>query len=152
MKRVKKKMVLRRFNKNNSVFRNWREDTDDKLRKAFDIDIGNSKIQKFTKDPEIFDEVTDVLFKHTRQIKDIFTYGIGISSFPSISWLDFCDMCKNWKIVDKNLTLGTIDRVFIVTNVEEVEQEDNPDRDLCRYEFYEILARLAREKYYTPKI
>ena len=48
--------------------------------------------------------------------------------------------------------MTTIDRVFIVTNVELEEQEDNPDRDLCRYEFYEIVARLAKEKYHTPKI
>jgi hypothetical protein len=31
--------------------------------------------------------------------------------------------------------------------VELVEQEDNPDRDLCRFEFYEIIVRLARPKY-----
>lgn len=61
-------------------------------------------------------------------------------------------MCKDWKIIDKNLSMKTVDRVFIVTNVELVDQEDNPDRDLCRYEFYEILARLAHEKYYTSKI
>jgi hypothetical protein len=41
----------------------------------------------------------------------------------------------------------TIDRLFIATNVELVEQEDNPDRDLCRFEFYEILARLGAAKY-----
>lgn len=52
--------------------------------------------------------------------------------------------------MDKNtLSMATIDRVFILTNVEEVQLEDNPDRDLCRYEFYEILARLAKEKYYN---
>jgi len=31
--------------------------------------------------------------------------------------------------------------------VELVEQEDNPDRDLCRFEFYEILARLGAAKF-----
>lgn len=46
-KRIKKRMVLRRFNKNNSVFKNWKVDTDDKLKKAFDLDVSYSKIQKF---------------------------------------------------------------------------------------------------------
>jgi uncharacterized lipoprotein YddW (UPF0748 family) len=30
--------------------------------------------------------------------------------------------------------------------------EDNPDKDLCRYEFYEIFVRIADEKYRKPKI
>ena len=151
-KRVKKCMILRTFNKNKSVFKNWKEDTPNFLKESFFTDISYSKVQKFTKEPEIYDEVWEVLLKHTSQIKEMFTYGIGISSYPSISWLDFCNMCKDWEIVDKNLTMTTIDRVFIITNVEEVEQEDNPDRDLWRYEFYEIVARLAKEKYHSTKI
>lgn len=43
--------------------------------------------------------------------------------------------------------MSTIDRIFIATNVEMVELADNPDRDLCRYEFYEIIVRIADEKY-----
>ena len=34
-----------------------------------------------------------------------------------------------------------------MTNVELVEQEDNPSRELCRYEFLEILVRIAGAKY-----
>lgn len=45
-----------------------------------------------------------------------------------------------------------IDRIFIATNFEEVEQENNEDRSLCRYEFYEIIVRMAREKYFMKKI
>ncbi|CAI2382226.1 unnamed protein product [Moneuplotes crassus] len=149
---VKKRMILHKFIKRNSVFKAWKEDTHDRLLRAFELDMAHSKISKFTGPKEIYEEVTDLLYRHTSKIKDLFTYGIGNSSFPSISWLDFCDMCKAWKIVDKNLNFSTIDRVFIVTNFEEVEQEDNPDRDLCRYEFYEIIARLAREKYFNTKI
>lgn len=145
-KRVKKKMMLNPFNKNNSVFKLWKIDTTQSLKKAFELDMGHSKVEKFAGKPEAYKKVLDVLFKHTSRIKDIFTYGIGTSSYPSISWLDFSNMCQKWKLVDKNLTLTTIDRVFIVTNFEVVEQEDNPDRDLCRYEFYEIICRLAKEK------
>jgi hypothetical protein len=43
--------------------------------------------------------------------------------------------------------MTTIDRVFIATNVELVEQEDNPDRDLCRFEFFEIICRIGAAKY-----
>ena len=43
--------------------------------------------------------------------------------------------------------MQTIDRVFIATNVELIEQEDNPDRDLCRFEFFEIIVRMGGAKY-----
>jgi len=145
-------MILRKFNKKTSVFKPWKVDTHSSLRKAFELDINYSKMQKFLKDKETFEEVTDVLFRHTAKIKDIFTFGIGESSFPSIEWFYFVKMCNVWEIVDENLDIKTIDRIFIATNYEEVEQEDNPDRDLCRYEFYEILARLAKEKYFNKKI
>jgi len=43
--------------------------------------------------------------------------------------------------------MSAIDRAFIATNFEEVDLEDNPDKSLCRYEFYEIIVRIAVEKY-----
>jgi len=43
--------------------------------------------------------------------------------------------------------MQTVDRLFIATNVELVELEDNPDRDLCRFEFFEIIVRLGAAKY-----
>lgn len=48
--------------------------------------------------------------------------------------------------------MQTIDRVFIMVNVELLGQEndDNPDRDLCRYEFYEIIVRMAGAKFKDP--
>jgi hypothetical protein len=36
-----------------------------------------------------------------------------------------------------------IDRIFIATNLEEEEQEGNDDRSLCRFEFFEIIVRMA---------
>ena len=40
-----------------------------------------------------------------------------------------------------------MDRVFIATNVELTAEEGNDDRSLCRYEFYEILTRIAKVKF-----
>lgn len=39
--------------------------------------------------------------------------------------------------------LSTIDRIFIATNVELEKNDDNPDKALQRFEFYEILVRIA---------
>lgn len=43
--------------------------------------------------------------------------------------------------------MSAIDRIFIATNVEVVDLEDNADRSLCRYEFYEILVRMSYTKF-----
>ena len=50
------------------------------------------------------------------------------------------------------MTFATIDRLFIATNFEITEMEDNPDRELCRYELYELLLRIGNAKYREPGI
>jgi len=42
--------------------------------------------------------------------------------------------------------MNNIDRIFIAVNVELVEMVDNADRALCRFEFYEIIVRIAQAK------
>ena len=44
--------------------------------------------------------------------------------------------------------MADADRIFIATNVELEDQEANDDRSLCRFEFYEIIVRLAKTKFY----
>jgi hypothetical protein len=41
---------------------------------------------------------------------------------------------------------------FIATNVEIQKNDENPDRDLNRGEFFEILLRIANEKFKKPGI
>lgn len=60
--------------------------------------------------------------------------------------------CSSWKVLDKNLTSGDIDRIFITTNFEEEDLEENDDNSLCRFEFIEIMARMAKTKFYDKGI
>ena len=53
---------------------------------------------------------------------------------------------------DKVFNMATYDRIFVAANVELVAQEENPDKMLCRFEFYEILARIAQVKYKDTKV
>jgi hypothetical protein len=80
-------------------------------------------------------------------IKKVFTCYAATSSFPTISMLDFSTLCAACQMIDKNLSLATLDRLFIATNVELVEMDDNPDKELCRFEMIEILVRIAGAKY-----
>ena len=49
------------------------------------------------------------------------------------------------------MTSQDIDRVFIATNFEEEDLEENDDKSLCRFEFSEIIARMAKTKYFEKK-
>lgn len=82
-------------------------------------------------------------------VHEIFLYSVAMSNhFPSIGWMDFDEMCKRVKIIDKqHLNVATIDTIFKAVNFEVVDLEANDDRDLCRYEFFEIIVRMAMEKY-----
>jgi hypothetical protein len=42
--------------------------------------------------------------------------------------------------------MSVVDRLFIATNVELFDMVDNADRALCRFEFYEIIVRIAQAK------
>ena len=75
---------------------------------------------------------------------------IGLMShvdYPCIGWMRFCSFCKDCKIVDKHTTFSVIDRCFMAANVEVVDMQDNPDRALQRYEFFETLIRIAQVKF-----
>lgn len=43
--------------------------------------------------------------------------------------------------------MSVIDRLFIATNVELIDMVDNADRALCRFEFFEIIVRIAQSKF-----
>lgn len=45
------------------------------------------------------------------------------------------------------MTTQDIDRIFIATNYDEAAQSDNDESSLCRYEFFEIICRMAKTKY-----
>jgi hypothetical protein len=61
--------------------------------------------------------------------------------------MDFGHFCEKCEFYDAKLNMETIDRLFIVTNFEIEENDDNPDRALCRFEFFEILIRIANVKF-----
>jgi len=67
--------------------------------------------------------------------------------YPSISWLEFTNITNTWKIVGKGLSQTDVDRIFIATNYEEEDRDNNDDSNLCRYELLEIIVRMAKTKY-----
>ena len=118
MKESKIKVIERSFKKETSVFKDWKVDTPMTYLKCHE---------------------------HFKKLNDIFITLSAKSMLPNISWIDFTTFCDHCKVLDKNVVLATIDRLFIATNVEldSSSPSENPDKALCRYEFFEILVRLA---------
>ena len=50
-------------------------------------------------------------------------------------------------MLDQDCTEKDIDTAFVETNVEVEVMEDNPPTELQRYEFLEIILRIAGQKY-----
>lgn len=117
-----------------------------------------SKIRKFVKEPEALKQLTEVLFDYYELIFEQYVWGQGISNYPSVSMIDFSNQCTGWKIVHKKyLSTTDIDRLFFAVNFEEVggeaeDLDDNPDKELCRYEYFEIIVRMAKLKYENMKL
>lgn len=106
------------------------------------------KAPRFIKDKDEVQSCWDVIVKHMAPLKDIFQHLAANSSYPAIGQLDFSSFCDVCKIVDgKIIDYSDIDRLFINANYEAVKNSENPDRALQRFEFYEILLRIANAKY-----
>ena len=113
------------------------------LKKMLSEDFKYWKVNRFVKDQEDVKNIEQIVVNHIVQLKDIYITLICTSIYPNINWLEFTNFVKQCGILDHVTQISTIDRLFIATNVELEEIEENPDRALCRYEFFEILVRIA---------
>ncbi|CAI2376886.1 unnamed protein product [Moneuplotes crassus] len=149
LKRVKKENIIRAFKKLNSVFKDWSEDTPELLRALVDMDFSYSKISRIIKSEGEFEQTRDIFNAYIENLKELFIHCIGKSSFPGLSWLDLSSLCQEWSIVDSNCSLADIDRIFIATKVSD---RFKSTKDLSRFEFWEVLVRIAIKKYFEPGI
>ena len=145
------KVQQRVFKKENSVFKEWKEDTQNMVDTMYQDDIKWWKIGRFIKDEDDRLRVEKLIWKNFAKIKKIFTSLISQSSYPNIGQIDFGNFCEVCKIMDgKVVNLSTVDRAFIAANVAVDGQklsDDNPTNALSRFEFLEILVRLAQFKF-----
>jgi len=118
------------------------------LTKSAELDKKEWKAPRFIRDVDEIDRCWDIIWQNFAKLKDIFINLASKSNFPSVTNLDFTTFCDNCKMIDaKTFNLADIDRLFIATNVEIVANDENPDKELCRFEFFEILLRIGDFKY-----
>ena len=90
----------------------------------------------------------EVIRKYYEQIKDIFVRAaVEGGQPPDMRKREFAMFCETAKIPDRNIHTGLIDTYFKATNFEEFDMEGNDDNALCRFEFFEMIVRLAKGKF-----
>ena len=121
--------------------------------KMLDQDLAYGKVHKLVrKGSTEMPDIRQALLNHYLHVKNIFLMVACNSSYPTIGLNDFTEFCRVSKIFDKNVILATVDRKFINTNQSNNKYKNSAERELHRYEFVEVLARLAISKYQEPKI
>ena len=107
---------------------------------------------------EFYHELLDVFRKHRAHIYNSFDfYGVmgngtetgQIQMNQYSDWLDDCNITEPNNVPQCNR--GALDRLFIIVNREDDQEEStadaNDDRALMRFEFLEIILRIAAAKY-----
>ena len=123
---------------------------------CFKFDWQSSRIVKIVREEKERKAIYYFLRGHYRAIKDTYKYfsAMGLTgdvfSIPINAFTEFMNQSD---IVDgKLIKLSEMDILFITTNTVSVKLPFNPDRALVRYQFMEILVRIAFDKYLKNKL
>ena len=92
-----------------------------------------------------------MLKKYYPLLKDCFVHVSANSSWPNIGSLDFCDFATKAKLIDNVVNISTVDRTYIAATLK-VAETSAIANGLQRFEFLEILVRLANIKYLETKV
>ena len=139
------------FMKERSIFKDFKEDTDDHLKQCFEQDMQWGKIARTVRKGDVekeFKKIKETLLKHYKRIVNIYTYYMGISSFPTISMNDFNSLAKHTGILDGVIMdQASFDLIYVATCVSNHSYSSSAERDLQRYELFEIIVRIANHRY-----
>ena len=72
-KDAKTKLIVRTFDKLDSVFSDWKEDQENTALDAINLDVKLWHCDKFVKEPEELEELCNVVRKYAKELKAIFT-------------------------------------------------------------------------------
>lgn len=92
--------------------------------------------------------IKEALFSEYVSICNVFDYYSGKSSYPTISMNDFTSFSTECKILDHNyINLAALDLLLVATCVSTNIYVNSAEKDLQRYEFLEMIVRIANERY-----
>ncbi|GLE08727.1 hypothetical protein PINS_up020128 [Pythium insidiosum] len=149
-------------------------DTDGFLAKACAADWRQCKIDRFVKDPARRRDVELCVTRHFRTIAGVYrrycghnvltslgvggiTPGVAMqlqNDLIAVPWSGYVEFLSDARILDEGsefCRLADLENVFVAANLEltqEAKEKDNPDRSLTRFEFLEVVIRIAINKYH----
>lgn len=138
-----------------SIFKDYKFDNDELLGKCFEYDWNKSKVTKIVKDQYELQKIKTYLSSKYKIIKEIYKYYSSISpqgEIWSIGQMVFTELCNEAKIVDTNFRLSDLDFHMKGALYSEVRNPRSPPNALVRFQFMEILTRIAIDKYYKGGI
>jgi hypothetical protein len=142
------------WNFNMSIFREYKPDNDRVLDDCLEFDWRHSRIPNFVKNSDDLSLLRQVVRQHYPIIKlsykNLSAYGgSDVFSIGSNIFTDFLNECK---IIDSTYLLSDLGVNMNSTLIQkEKGQLYNPGNSLVRYEFLEIIIRVAADKYIRTK-
>jgi hypothetical protein len=134
-----------------SIFKDYRFDNSDLIAKCFEYDWAHSRIPRVVKDPYELQAIKNYFSGIYKTIKEIYKYYSSVSpsgEIWSIGQMVFTDLCNEAKIVDSSFRLSDLDFHMKGALYSEVRNPRSPPNALVRFQFMEILVRIALDKYY----
>ncbi|CAG9317234.1 unnamed protein product [Blepharisma stoltei] len=138
-----------------SLFKNYDFDTENKYMDGFEFDFRHTRIPNFVKKPEDLEAVKEYLKKIYKDLRETYRFlsagsGSEIFSITSNSLLDFLNQAS---VFDDHFSISDLGVLWNSVNSQtNKDQIYNSGNGLCRYEFIEIIARIANDKYVKHKI
>lgn len=136
-----------------SIFQSYFPETEELKTECFEFDWLNTKLPNLIKDEVIREEAKQLLRTKYDPVLEAFRTlsamsGSEVFAIGSNALNDFLNQCK---VFDNYFTLSDMGITWNSTNSKS-NQPNNSGTGLCRYEFLELITRVANDKYIRNKL
>lgn len=144
--------INREFDKDKSVFKDWKIDKPKPIEKGMQDELSYWKVPNFVKDEEECEKIVQFMLENAEFLKTLFIIKTSYSQFPYIKFLAWNSIAGECNILDENLDSATVDRTYIAVtaNMNAALKGILPEGTMSRYQFYEGIVRIANFKYKLP--
>ena len=92
---------MRTFQRDQSLFRNWKIDSPEDHEVCAELDFKYWKVPRICKDEVDLKLCEEYVIKYYGPLKEIYITLISDDEYPNIGWMPFVNFCKSCQIVDK---------------------------------------------------
>lgn len=106
------KVKIREFDKNKSLFKDWRLPKESRMTEGFIYEIQFWKVPNLIKDQKEYDKIVQLLLKHLDYLKTVFIIRSSMSNYPVIQWISFTKFVEDLNIFDDKFDKGSVDLIY----------------------------------------